>query len=446
MTYKEQAKQLKEKLAEQKKIFDTQDQRGVAARDAALKASKTEDIAKEEAFKAAEPTADEATQAKKLGEEIEELYQKAAELKEREDARSANGSRLKELSQPVNRPEFANVERIQEGFKSGGREFVESKEFKDWFATIAPNGQAVGQVKIDSPAFESKALILTSATSGGALVRRDYGPTVDFPLRPLTIRDVISTGRTGSNLVEYVRITAKTRAAAVVPEATATTSTGYSNAAKPESGMALAIIQEGVKTIAVWMPITRQILADAPQLESMIDNFEREDLELALEEQMITGTGGANFTGLENTVGLTPQAFNTDFLTTTRKARTAAMITGRTRSTGYLMNPYDWEALDLTKDGENRYYFGGPLSLGTKQLWGLPVVESEVIPQGTAYTGDLRQMMLWDREQPTRRITDSHADFFTHNLLAILTELRAAFGVIRPAAIVKIDLLAGANS
>jgi HK97 family phage major capsid protein len=110
------------------------------------------------------------------------------------------------------------------------------------------------------------------------------------------------------------------------------------------------------------------------------------------------------------------------------------------------MNPYDWEALDLTKDAEQRYYFGGPLSLGTKMLWGLPVIESEVIPQGTAYTGNLKRMMLWDRERPTTRITDSHSDFFTHNLIAILTELRAAFGVLRPAAIVKIDLFSGANS
>lgn len=446
MPFKEDAKTLKAKLAEQKKIFDTQDKRALDAKNAGQ--------AEDEAMKAADPTADEITQLKTLKAEIDELDTKCAESKEYEDMRNRNDVLSKSIGQPVNRPDFANTDpRQSQEVKSGGREFVESKEFKEWYTRIAPNGQAVGQMKIDSPAFESKALILTSATSGGALVRRDYGPTVDFPLRPLTIRDVISTGRTGSNLVEYVRITAKTRAAAVVPEATATTGGGYEAAAKPESGMTLAIIQEGVKTIAVWMPITRQILADAPQLESMIDNFEREDLELALEEQIISGTGGANFTGLENTAGLTPQAFfddgggvGTSRLATARKARTAALITGRARSTGYLMNPLDWESFDLTKDGENRYYFGGPLSMGTKMLWGLPVVESEVIPQGTFYTGDLRQMMLWDREQPTRRITDSHADFFTHNLLAILTELRAAFGVIRPAAIVKGDLLAGANS
>jgi HK97 family phage major capsid protein len=440
MPFKEDAQQLKAKLDEQKKIFDAQDKRAKDAKDAGQ-----DDAA---AFKAAEPTTDEAQQVKKLAEEIEGLHTKVSESREYEEIRTKNDALQNELKQPVNRPHFANTDpRERKEQKTVGQEFAQSEEFKKWFADISQNGGSIAEgVKIHSPAVETKALVLTSNTSGGALVRREYAGLVDFPLRQLTIRDVISIGRTGSNLIEYVRVTAKTRGAAVVPEATATTSTGYTNAAKPEAGMTLAIIQEGVKTIAVWMPITRQILADAPQLESMIDNFLNEDLELTLEDQIINGTGGANFTGLENTTGLTPQAFNTDMLTTTRKARTAAMIVGRERSTAYLMNPYDWEALDLTKDAENRYYFGGPLSLGTKQLWGLPVIESEVIPQGTAYTGNLKRMMLWDRERPTTRVTDSHSDFFTHNLLAILTELRAAFGVLRPAAIVKIDLHTGANS
>jgi len=439
MPFKEDAKQLKAKLDEQKKIFDEQDKR---AKDAKAAGQSDDD-----AFKAAEPTADEAVQAKKLAEEIEELHTKCTESKEYEDMRTKNDSLRTELTTPINRPSYGDDPRHVVKHETVGQQFTESPEFKNWLADIAPGGGQIAEgVKIHSPAVETKALVLTSATSGGSLVRRDYSALVDFPLRQLTIRDVVSVGRTGSNLVEYVRVTAKTRGATVVPEATATTSTGYSNAAKPEAGLTFAIVQEGVKTIAVWMPITRQILADAPQLESMIDNFLNEDLELTLEDQMINGTGGANFTGLENTTGLTPQAFTTDMLTTTRKARTAAMIVGRERSTGFLMNPYDWEALDLTKDAENRYYFGGPLSLGTKMLWGLPVIESEVIPQGTAYTGNLKRMMLWDRERPTTRITDSHSDFFTHNLLAILTELRAAFGVLRPAAIVKIDLFAGANS
>jgi HK97 family phage major capsid protein len=211
--------------------------------------------------------------------------------------------------------------------------------------------------------------------------------------------------------------------------------------------MAYEIVQAGVKTIAVWMPITRQILADAPQLESEIDSFEREDLELALEEEIISGTGGTHFTGLENTPGITPQAFDTDLLTTTRKARTTAMVVGRAKSNAFLLNPYDWETLDLTRNATaGNFYFGGPMVMGMEQLWGLPVIQSEVIPKATGYTGNLKLIRLWDREQATRRITDSHSDFFTHNLIAILTELRAAMGVKRPAGIVKMDFQVGANS
>lgn len=441
MPYKEDARQLRAKLDEQKKIFDAQDKRAKDAKDAGQ-----DDAA---AFKAAEPTTEETEKVKALAVEIEELDKKCLDSREHDDMRTKNERLQTALSQPVGRPNFGtgDTRNPNPQYKSVGQEFTESAEFKNWLKDIAPGGGEIAEgVKIHSPAVESKGLVLTSATSGGALVRRDYYPTVDLPLRQTTIRDLISIGRTGSNLVEYVRVTSLTRGATVVPEATGTSGGGYTAAAKPEASMGLEVVQAGVKTIAVWMPITRQILSDAPQLQSMIDNFLQSDLELELEEEIISGTGGANFTGLENTVGLTPQAFLTDMLTTTRKARTAAMITGRAKSTGFLLSPYDWESLDLTKDAENRYYFGGPLSMGTKMLWGLPVAESEVIPQGTGYTGDLKKIIVWDREKGTTRITDSHSDFFTHNLLAILTELRAAMGVLRPAAIVKIDLHAGANS
>jgi HK97 family phage major capsid protein len=54
----------------------------------------------------------------------------------------------------------------------------------------------------------------------------------------------------------------------------------------------------------------------------------------------------------------------------------------------------------------------------------------------------LAQAVLWDREQAAVQVSDSHADFFVRNLVAILAEMRAAFGVIRPKAFVVIDLTA----
>ena len=39
-------------------------------------------------------------------------------------------------------------------------------------------------------------------------------------------------------------------------------------------------------------------------------------------------------------------------------------------------------------------------------------------------------------------LSDSHEDYFVRNLVAVLAEMRAAFGVIRPKAFVSIDLTA----
>lgn len=365
------------------------------------------------------------------------------------------------LNQPVDRPDFGNLGSAAgtQELKTMGQLIANAPEFKAWREQIAPAGKEMTasyqfgrspnipmkEIGLGDISFKDILVMTVPGTAGGSLVRRDYGPwPIELPLRQPSIRDVITILQTGSNLIEYVRVNSLTRAARIVPEATSLTD---DNALKPKAGIGLEVVQTGVKTIAVIMNATRTILADVPQLESMMTAFMRTDIDLALEEEIVSGAGGANhFVGLENTPNLTPQPFDTDRLTTTRKARTKAMIVGRAKSTGFLLNPYDWETLDLTRDAENRYYFGGPLAMGQKMLWGLPVIESEVIPQGTFYTGDLKQMVVWDRQDPTIYMTDSNRDHFERNIIDILYEGRWAFGVLRPPAIVKGDFVSGPNS
>jgi len=71
------------------------------------------------------------------------------------------------------------------------------------------------------------------------------------------------------------------------------------------------------------------------------------------------------------------------------------------------------------------------------------VVESEAIDEGTALLGDFRKAVIWDRESITISVSDSHEDFFIRNMIAILAEMRAAFGLIRPSAFVIVDFAAG---
>jgi HK97 family phage major capsid protein len=330
--------------------------------------------------------------------------------------------------------------------KSPGQVFQEDQGYQDWFARIAPRGHLSEKMRFDSPRVYlpggAKALLTgASDTSGGAFVFNDVQAGLT-PLgrRPLRIRDVVTQGQTSSDTVEFVRVTTETNNTAPVAEAT---STSGGVGVKPESDLAFEKVTTPVKTIAHWIAATNRALSDAGQLRTLIDEFLRYGLEEELEDQMMTGDGtGENFTGISNISGTQSQSWDTDILTTLRKAKTKVRLVGRMMPTAYLLHPNDWQTIDLLQDNEARYYFGGPAREGTPTLWGLPVVESEAVPEGFGYVGDFRQCVLWDREDANIMVSNSHSDFFVKNLVAILAELRAAFGCFKPNAIVEADLTA----
>jgi HK97 family phage major capsid protein len=402
----------------------------------------------------AEPTTEQRDELKKLYKEAEDAEARAADLKSLEDmqrdvvvrqratteiVRTFGGDMSREK---VDKQGLSFTEQTRQ-VKSIGQEALEDPQFKSWLGAVKVDSRIQSPPFHTSPRISTKTLVTgASSTSAGAFVVTDRLRIVDEGTirRPLTIVDLITVGQTDSDTVEYVRQGAHTNNAAVVAEATAT---GDGSGAKPESAMVFAIVTEVVKTIAHWIPASRQALADASQIRTMIDSWLRYGLDEEMEDQILNGSGtGINFTGITNTSGTTTQAWDTNILTTTRKARTKVRVTGRATPTGYALHPTEWETIDLLQDNEARYYFGGPTQLGTPRLWGLPVVESEAVVQGTGIVADWRLAALWMRMQAAIYVSDSHADFFIRNLIAILAEERAAFGVIRPAAFVEMDLLA----
>jgi HK97 family phage major capsid protein len=390
---------------------------------------------------------DERGRVKSLSRELETLSEQAAELKAENELRVQHKQRQAQMQEQRAATVENLIERgpemLQAARKSLGDQFLSNPEFKSWLTQVAPGGSVSSAPFSRSPRVDFKALVTgASSTSAGAFVYDDNTNTVDpgVSRRPLTLRQLITNGQTSGDTVTYVRQGTITNNAAPVAEATATSG---SSGVKPESAFALSVVSETVKTIAHWIPATRRALSDAGQIRTLINSLLIYGLEEELEDQIMNGAGtGENFTGIVNTSGLTTQAYDTSLLKTTRKARTKVMTTGRAVPTAWAMNPADWESFDLLQDAENRYYFGGPMVLGTPRLWGLPVVESEAITAGYAYVADWRLAVLWDREQANILISDSHSDFFIRNLIAILAEMRAAFGVLRPAAFVQADLTA----
>jgi len=358
---------------------------------------------------------------------------------------------------------------VPDGRKSVGQHYVESAEYQSLLAS-APGGQFTKQHRVQASPVGFKNLVRphgqkalvtgASDTSGGGFVQNDYrGLQVGLEpfQRPLTLRDLVTSGTTTSDTIEYVRVTSITNNAAPVAEATTSAAPTQSASTgplvqaagggyKPESGLAVAKVTTPVRTIAHWIPVTKRALADAAQMITLIDGFLEYGLEEELEDQMIAGDGsGENFDGLGNVSGVQAQAFDTDVLTTLARARAKVRTTGRARPNGILLNPGDLVDIQLLRENgtDGAFLFGGPgAAASSPTLWGIPVVETEAVPEGTAYVGDFTKAVLWNREQATITTTDSHGDFFVRNLVAILAELRAAFGVLQPSAFVEVDLTA----
>jgi len=348
---------------------------------------------------------------------------------------------------------------IKARVKSLGLTVIDSPEFKAMLAGF-PEGRVPSKSRVQSSPIAVKALFTgASSTSAGAFVVNERTDIVELlGRRPLTIRSLVANRRTTSDTVEFVQETSHTNAAAVVAEATSSAaptavSTGatgavtFTNASgggyKPEGSWAFAVATANVKTIAEWVPVTKRALADVAQLEGLINDQLAADVAETEEDQILNGNGsGENFTGIVNVSGIQTQAWATDLFTTIRKGVTKARTVGRVNPNALVLNPADAERIDLAKGDDGVYYYGGPQTLGARTIWGVPVVESEAQVEGTGLLGDFSKAVLWDREQTTVTMTDSHADFFVRNLVAILAEERLAFGVVRPTAFVALDLTA----
>jgi HK97 family phage major capsid protein len=421
-----------------------------------------------------EETREQIEHIKNLNKQKEEDEHKLLELREIEGIKTASLAQTssqvgtKSIQFPSGTgslPESSGDRAVASDVYTVGKVLVENEGFKSWLGHYSANGRVSDSTRLGtSPPLnvgsilgarganaeylkqqmgEMKTLVTGAAsTQAGAFIITDARPIVDQGTwaRPLMIRDMITVLPTTSDTIDYVRFGTPTNNAATVAEATATSG---ASGTKPESALAFTRVSETIKTLAHWIPITRQALADAPQMRAIIDSFLRYGLDEELEDQIMSGNGvGENFTGILNTAGITAQAWDTNILTTTRKARTKVQLTGRATPTAYAFHPTDWETLDLLQDNEARYYFGGPSVIGNPRLWGLPVIQTEALPVGRGLVADWRFAVLWDRMATQILVSDSHSDFFIRNLLVILAELRAGFGLIRPSAFVDIDLTA----
>lgn len=365
------------------------------------------------------------TELKNLGKLTEDTKKAADEALVKHNELSA---RMTELEQKMVRGGGEPERR-----KSIGEQVTESDDFKAFAKSSARGGK-------QSASFPVKAIISSLTTdangSAGDLIVPDRRGLIDPVLRRMTIRDLITPGRTASNAIQYVKETGFTNSAATHTETAGTR--------KPQSEIKFDLMTTAVTTIAHWVQATKQILDDVPMLQSYIDGRLRYGLMYAEETQLLMGGGtGTDLNGIYTQATAFSAPITIPATVTKIDVIRLAMLQAFLAEyppNGVVMHPTDWATIELTKDLGGNYLMANPAGNLEKRLWGLPVVDTQAMTIDKFLVGAFQLgAQIFDREDANVSISTEDDQNFTKNLVTILAEERLALAVYRPEAFIKGD-------
>ena len=375
----------------------------------------------------------------KISDEVKEMGEKAlatakktgdmaAELKPKVDEILVKQGELQARLQEAEQKLAQRASDEKKIVKTLGARVVESPEYKAWLEAGGMRSVQSGFLYMVKA--ELTSIPTTDTTTVG--VRPDEQPLVPGTQQRLTVRDLIMPGRTGSNMISYVRETGFTNNAAPVSEATTR---------KPESSIVYEWVQSPVATIAHFIKASKQILDDFLQLQSNIDGRLRYGVKLIEEGQLLKGSGtGNNLNGIytQATAYSAPIVVASATKIDTLRLMLLQAELAQYPATGIVLHPSDWAAIELTKDNTGQYIFANPQSLAQPALWGRPVVPTQSMTQDTALVGAFRAgAQVFDREEVNVVIATQNEDDFVRNMITIRAEERVALAVYRPEAFIK---------
>ncbi|MEO0375588.1 MAG: phage major capsid protein [Cyanobacteria bacterium P01_A01_bin.17] len=271
----------------------------------------------------------------------------------------------------------------------------------------------------------------TVGDTNDTLVQRQRLPgIIPGPFRSLRVRDVLPVGTTTSNAIEYTREATFVNAAAETAEA----------ATKPETDITFELVNTPVRTIAHWLKLSKQVMDDAPALQSHVDTRLRYGVELREDNQLLNGDGtGANLSGITdagNHTAFTPGAGFNELDAINEAIYTS--IAADYNPTAIIMNPADWGKIERTKVGtsDERYVVGQPQTTLGPMLWGLPVVVTNNMTEGQFAVGafDISHQ-IFDRMGTVVEMFEEDATNVQQNLVTVRAEKRVALATYLPAAV-----------
>lgn len=327
------------------------------------------------------------------------------------------------LQEAVNVSKMAELPKGEMKSMTPASTFINSPEYKSainkWSKGIA--------AQIEGVSVDVKTL-LTNTGMATTSVRSNF---VEYtPTQVPTIVDLFATITINQPSYLFLSETTFTNAAAAIGE----------GSAKPEAAIAFEEKSVIARKIAVHLPVTSEALADVTNAEAIINNRLLTMFRLRVEDQIINGTGLApQMAGLLNLSGIQTHTLGADtVIDAIKKMITKCETVAFANPNFVIMHPSQWETIVLNKDAEDRYYFGGPVNVDTRTIWGLPVIVSTMVPSDKIMVIDTTHFALVLRQDASFS-TGFINDDFTRNIQRILVEGRIALAAHRPSALVVMD-------
>lgn len=305
---------------------------------------------------------------------------------------------------------------------SAGEEFTKSEQFK---ALVTGQVQRA-RLEVKNTVVSSNTTVFPTQRPG--VIRGDFAP--------LTIRELFTSIPVTSNMVNSLREASFVNSAAEVSQ----------GAAKPESDATFEQYNVPITTVAHWIKVSNQLLADAPAIVAYIDTRARDGLAQRIDAQLLNGNGTSpNLSGLTDSGNFTAYtASSSDLLVDgINRAKWQLWATGNTPDT-VIVNPADWGAMERTREGSGTgmYLYGAPGSDGMMNPFGLRIVISNNMAAGKFLVGAIaNSTALYVRQGATVEMGYVNTDF-TQNLVTIRVEERLGLGVERPSALLYGDFTA----
>ena len=297
-----------------------------------------------------------------------------------------------------------------------------------------PIGTTDAVKMMDARQFKTVVSIANNADLAPQADRLDL--IVPKSLATLDFLSVIATSTTDSDVVEYLEETTYTNAASPTAE----------SSDAPESAVAFTKRSENVREITHFIPVTRRALADQGFVEGWINNRLIDGVRRRLQTQVLSGAGTSqDLKGIytNSSIGSVDRSSASVTMLDSLHKCITTIRTNAFREPDFVgIHPEDYETLVLARAGgstttDGAYLYGNPVAGGPATIWGVPAIVHTAFTSGTPLVGVGSEAVLWVRSGVEVSMSDSHSDYFIKRQVAMLATMRAAFGVITPAAFCK---------